>query len=345
MRYGQAQKMEIIRLVENSKLSVKATLKELGIRRSTFYEWYRKYRESGYDGLGYSYRPPRQFWNQIPECERDGVVETALDKPEFTPRELACHITDTQGYYISESSVYRILKVHDLIPSPAFTVITAADKFINPTTRINELWQTDFTYLKVVQWGWYFLSTVLDDYSRYIITWELCRDASGEDVKRSVERAIAITGVEHIDIVNRPRLLSDNGRCYVGQPLKDYLDEQKIKQVHGKPYHPQTQGKIERYHRSLKNIIELDNYWSKEELEAEIAAFVDFYNNRRYHEALNNLTPADVYFGRGQAILDRRDRTRRRTMRQRREAFKNMSVVRNGNVTNQKGLANQKNVS
>lgn len=151
--------------------------------------------------------------------------------------------------------------------------------------------------------------------------------------------------VDLIDLVNQPRLLSDNGRCYVGQPLKDYLDEQKIKQVHGKPYHPQTQGKIERYHRSLKNIIELDNYWSKEELEAEIAAFVDFYNNRRYHEALNNLTPADVYFGRGQAILDKRERTRRRTMRQRRQAFRNMSVVRNGNVTNQKGLANQKSVS
>ena len=162
MRYGQAQKMEIIRLVENSKLSVRSTLKELGVRRSTFYEWYRKYREEGYDGLANYYRRPQQFWNQIPEMEREQVVEKALDLPELTPRELACHITDNFGYYISESSVYRILKVHDLVPSPAFTVISAADKFINPTTRINELWQTDFTYLKVVQWGWYFLSTVLD---------------------------------------------------------------------------------------------------------------------------------------------------------------------------------------
>jgi len=345
MRYGQAQKMEIIRLVENSKLSVKSTLQELGVRRSTFYCWYRKYQEFGYDGLGYSYRAPRQFWNQIPDCERDGVVKTALDKPELTPRELACHITDKLGYYISESSVYRILKVHDLISSPAFTVITAADKFINPTTRINELWQTDFTYLKVVQWGWYFLSTVLDDFSRYILTWELCVNASADDVKRSVERAIALTGVAHVDIINRPRLLSDNGSCYISQDLGQYLASQGIGQIHGRPYHPQTQGKIERYHRSLKSIIELDNYWSKEELEAEIAAFVDFYNNRRYHEALNNLTPADVYFGRGQAILDKRERTRRRTMRQRREAFKNISVVRNGNVKNQKGLANQISVS
>jgi putative transposase len=342
MRYGQGQKLELIKLVEGSKLSVKGTLKELGINRSTFYGWYQKYLEQGYDGLANSYRRPKQFWNQIPAGERQRVVATALERPELTPRELACYITDTYGYYISESSVYRILKVHDLVASPAYRVITAADKFVNPTTRVNQLWQTDFTYLKVVQWGWYYLSTVLDDFSRYIITWELCQNASAEDVKRSVERAVALTGVEQVDVVNRPRLLSDNGRCYIGQPLKAYLEEQQIKQIHGRPYHPQTQGKIERYHRSLKNIIELDNYWMKGELEAELKAFVDFYNNRRYHEALNNLTPADVYFGRGPAILDRRERIRRRTMSQRRQVFQNMPVIKNGNVTNKKDLLSEK---
>jgi len=260
MRLGQAQKMEIIRLVENSKLSVKSTLDELGINRSTFYGWYQKYLEQGYEGLANSYKRPRQFWNQIPDHERDRVVQAALEKPELTPRELAFYITDTKGYYISESSVYRILKVHDLIPSPAYTVITAADKYVNPTTRVNQLWQTDFTYLKVNEWGWYFLSTILDDFSRYIITWELCKTATAEDVKRSVEQAISVSGVKHVDIINRPRLLSDNGPCYVSRPLKDYLDEQKIKHIHSRPYHPQTQGKIERYHRSLKNVIELDIY-------------------------------------------------------------------------------------
>jgi transposase InsO family protein/transposase-like protein len=328
MRLGQAQKLEIIRLVENSKLSVKSTLEELGINRSTFYGWYQKYLEQGYEGLATFYKRPRQFWNQIPDHERDRVVKVALEKPELTPRELAFYITDTRGYYISESSVYRILKVHDLIPSPAYTVITAADKYVNPTTRVNQLWQTDFTYLKVNEWGWYFLSTILDDFSRYIIAWELCPTATAEDVKRSVERAISMSGIKHVDIINRPRLLSDNGPCYVSRPLKDYLDEQKIEHIHSRPYHPQTQGKIERYHRSLKNVIELDIYWQKEELEAEIAAFVDFYNNRRYHEALNNLTPADVYFGRGQAILDRREKIKHQTMKQRRSHYRCISAVR-----------------
>ncbi len=332
MRHGQAEKMEIINLVENSKLSVKATLKELRINRSTFYIWYRKYVEYGYDGLATTYRRPKQFWNEIPSLERERVVQTALDKPELSPRELACYITDVMGYYISESSVYRILKARDLVSSPAFTVITAKDRFSHPTERVNQLWQTDFTYLKVIQWGWYYLSTVMDDYSRYILTWELCQNATAADVKRSLEQAIAITGVSHVDVINRPRLLSDNGSCYVAKELAGYLEDQGIGHTRSKPYHPQTQGKIERYHRSLKNIIELDNYWLPDELRDQIGAFVDYYNNRRYHEALNNLTPADVYSGRGQATLDKRERTRRRTMRQRRSHYRSMLVVKDENA-------------
>lgn len=334
MRYGQAQKMEIIKLVENSKLPVKATLRELGINRSSFYNWYRRYLDYGYDGLASSYKKPRQFWNQIPEGERDRVVQTALEKPELSPRELACYITDKYGYFISESSVYRILKVHDLISSPAYTVITAADKFANPTKRVNEMWQTDFTYFKIVQWGWYYLSTVMDDYSRYIIAWELCRNATAEAVKSLVDRAIVISGVEHVNIVNRPRLLSDNGSCYIARDLAEYLEGQGIKHIRGKPYHPQTQGKIERYHRSLKNIVGLDNYWMPEELEGQIEVFVDYYNNQRYHEALNNLRPVDVYCGCGQAILNRREEIKRRTIKQRRSDYRNMSTVRIKGVNN-----------
>src|SRR5210317_231642 len=148
MRYSQAEKMEIIRIVENSEVSVKRTLKELGINRSSFYKWYQRYAEDGYDGLAYKYQPPRQFWNAIPSGEREKVVERALAYPEKSPRELACHITDTEEYYISESSVYRILRERNLVTSPVYTVVTAADKFCEPTRAINELWQTDFTYLK-----------------------------------------------------------------------------------------------------------------------------------------------------------------------------------------------------
>ena len=114
MRYSQSEKMEVIRIVEASDLGVKRTLEELDINRSTFYEWYRRYRDEGYDGLAARKPALRRFWNAIPSWEREKVVETALEYPEKSSRELAWMITDKRGYYISESSVYRILKAHDL---------------------------------------------------------------------------------------------------------------------------------------------------------------------------------------------------------------------------------------
>ena len=318
MRYSQSEKMEVIRLVENSPLSIKQTLRELNINRSTFYQWYRQYQEGGYDGLANRYRAPRQFWNEIPPWEKERVVEIALELPEKSPRELAWHITDKRGYYISESTVYRILKGYDLVTSPVYNVITALDKFPQPTRAVHELWQTDFTYFKVVHWGWYYLSTIIDDYSRFILAWRLCSGMSTEDVKQTLDDAIEFTGIDHPTVLRRPRLLSDNGPCYVSKALKEYLDDEGIDHTRGKPYHPMTQGKIERYHRSLKNILLLENYYSPTELEQQIGLFVDHYNNHRYHEALNNVTPADVYHGRDNKVLQKRAQIKRKTMKMRR---------------------------
>jgi putative transposase len=322
MRHSQSEKMEIIRIVENSKLGVRRTLAELGINRSTFYGWYKRYREGGYDALASKPSHRRQFWNAIPPWVRKKVVETALDHLDKSPRQLAWYLTDTQGYYISESSVYRILKANDLITSPAYTVISAKDKFDQPTTRVNQLWQTDFTYLKVVHWGWYYLSTVMDDYSRYILSWRLCTGMSAEDVRRTIDLAIAESSVDHVLIRHRPRLLSDNGPCYVSSELRQYLADHGLTHTRGQPYHPMTQGKIERYHRSMKNILLLDNYYSPDDLKAQIGAFVEYYNHQRYHESLNNVTPADVYFGRHLLILTRRKQTKERTIKSRRKYYR-----------------------
>jgi len=319
MRYTQAEKMEIIRTVENSEFSVRKTLEELDINRGTFYEWYRRYREHGYDGLANRKSSPKKFWNRIPDQVKQQVVETALEHPEKSPRELAWHITDTQEYFISESSVYRTLKAYDLITSPAYVLIRASDKFKNPTTRVNELWQTDFTYFKVVGWGWYYLSTIMDDYSRYIISWKLFSSMTADDVKQTLDLAVEKTGVDKINVRHRPRLLSDNGACYISGELKKYLDEHSIGHVRGAPYHPQTQGKIERYHRTMKNLIKLQHYYLPGELEHSLEQFVEHYNNQRYHESLDNLTPADVYYGRDKDILTKRDEIKKRTLMQRKQ--------------------------
>jgi putative transposase len=328
MRHSQSEKREIIRVVEDSPLGIERTLRELDINRSTFYEWYRRYREGGLEALAIKPSQERRFWNAIPPWVRKRVVETALEHLDKSPRELAWYLTDTQGYYISESSVYRILKVNDLITSPAYTVLSAKDKFDEPTTYVNQLWQTDFTYLKVVHWGWYYLSTVMDDYSRYILAWQLCSGMSADDVKATVDDAIAVSGVKHVYLRHRPRLLSDNGPCYISRELKQYLADQGFLHIRGKPYHPMTQGKIERYHRSMKNILLLDNYYTPDDLKVEITRFVDHYNHRRYHESLANVTPADVYHGRAARILEKREKIKQETIKQRRIEYRKMIAMR-----------------
>jgi transposase InsO family protein len=307
--------MEIIRTVEESELGVRPTLRELQISPSTFYDWYRRYKEHGYDGLANGKSSPRKFWNKIPDPIKEQVVDIALEQTDKSPRELAWYITDNQGYFISESSVYRILKSYDLITSPNYIVMSAGDKFKNPTKTVNELWQTDFTYFKIQGWGWYYLSTVMDDYSRYIISWKLCSTMTADDVKQTLDEAIEKTEVNRVKVIHRPRLLSDNGPCYLSDNLRQYLNRHGLKHTRSAPYHPMTQGKIERYHRSMKNVIKLQNYYLPSELENEVGQFVEYYNNERYHESINNLTPADVYNGNDRKILTRRDRIKRETMK------------------------------
>jgi len=319
MRYSPSEKLEIIRIVEESELSVRKTLIELGINRSTFYNWYRHYLEAGIEGLGPKQPKARTFWNKIPKEVKVQVVQEALEQTELSPRELACKITDTQGYFISESSVYRILKSHDLITSPSYILMQASDSFKNPTRRVHELWQTDFTYFRIIGWGWYYLSTVLDDFSRYIIAWKLKTSMTAMDVKDTLDEAVSETGVDKIKLKHKPRLLSDNGPCYLSGELKSYLEKRGMAHTRGAPYHPMTQGKIERYHRSMKNVVKLQNYYFPWELEQEISKFVDYYNNHRYHEALKNVTPADVYFGRHHKILTKRDLIKRKTLEMRRK--------------------------
>ena len=226
--------------------------------------------------------------------------------------------TDTKASFVSEASVYRLLKDHGLIASPAFILMKAADRFANPTTAPNQLWQTDFTYLKVIGWGWFYLSTVLDDFSRYILAWKLCTTMSAADVSDTLQLALKAAGLDQVNVLHRPRLLSDNGPSYVSSELGDWLKDKGIRHVRGRPYHPMTQGKIERYHRSMKNRILLENYYLPGQLELSIGEFVEYYNNQRYHESLDNLTPVDVYFGRGPAILKRRESIKRKTIEQRR---------------------------
>lgn len=323
MHHTQSEKMEIIRLVEQSDLGVLRTLKELKVNKTTFYKWYNAFIENGYEGLARKQNKRCGGWNKINESDRDTVVEMAIAKPELSSRELAWEITDIIIVFISESSVYRILKENGLITTPSFRVMSASDSFKDKTTAVNQMWQTDFTYFKIYGWGWYYLSTILDDYSRYIVTWKLFANMKAEDVTNTLDEALAKTNLTNS---NPPKLLSDNGSCYISNELADYMEENNMQHVRGRPLHPQTQGKIERYHRSMKNVVKLDNYFSPGQLEQKLEEFVHYYNHKRYHESINNLVPADVYFGQAERKLKQRKMIKNRTLKARKKQYQKLTL-------------------
>jgi len=152
-------------------------------------------------------------------------------------------------------------------------------------------------------------------------------DKSSKDESKKtdcrIEGSILESGVSADEM---PRLLTDNGSCYISNEFNNYLTENNMGHEQGAPYYPQTQGKIERYHRTMKNIVKLENYFFPDELRAKLGEFVDYYNNQRYHEALGNVTPADVYFGRSKQIKIQRQEIKMKTLKERRETNRRKSA-------------------
>jgi len=231
MKQSPSDKVEIIRIVEESHLPARRTLEILSVPRSSFYRWYDRYQHGGPEELEDRPSHPDRVWNRIPDNIRELIIEMALDHPELSPRELAVKFTDIKQYFVSDESMYRLLKAQDLITSPAYIVIKVANEFKDKTTAPNQLWQTDFTYLKITGWGWYYLSTILDDFSRYIVAWKLCPTTKAQDVCDTLDLPVTKTRLDQINVEHRPRLLSDNGASYISSDLAEWLDKWKIHNI------------------------------------------------------------------------------------------------------------------
>ena len=312
------EKMEIIRLVESSELSINETLKRYDINSSTYYRW--KGRLKKYGTIGLVDNKPRRTrqWNQIKPEEDQRIIETALLNPEWSSREVALYITDNKGFSVSESTVYRRLKVQGLIKEFTSNTFPASNEYKVKTTRVNQQWQTDATYLKVDRWGWFYLISVLDDYSRKILSWDLKTSMTADDFSDVVELACEFTEITELGD-EKPKLVTDNGPALISKDFGDYLEAKGVGHILAAPFHPQTNGKIERYHKSAKEIILLHVWQTPEELKNAISAFIEWYNARRYHEGIGNVTPDDVYYGRKDSILKHRSELKQKTLLERRK--------------------------
>jgi putative transposase len=309
----------ILAQVESQSSGKRQALMALGIPKSSYYRWCQ-----GQPDSGNRKRP----WNRITSEEDDKILAVAREYPDLSSRQLSAWITDNEGFAVSESTVYRILRREGLVKRQE-TQLMAAKEYHTKTTRPHQMWATDASYFRVVGWGYYYLVTVMDDYSRFILAWKLQKDMSANSLIEVVQEAVDATGMTDVPVEDRTKLLSDNGSGYVSRAFRDYLNLVGIGHILAAPFHPQTNGKVERYQQSLKREVNQLPYELPGQLERAIADFVDYYNYRRYHKALGNVTPADVLYGRREEILKRRKEVQIQTINLRRDYNRGLRELAN----------------
>jgi len=302
----------ILAQVENKSRGKRQAIMALGIPKSSYYRWRRG------DGLESHSGDRGRPWNRITPEEESKILAVARESPELSSRQLSAWITDNKGFAVSESTVYRILRREGLVKRLEVPLV-AGKEYHTKTKRPHQMWATDASYFRVVGWGYYYLVTVMDDYSRFILAWKLQKDMSANSLIEVIQDAVDATGMTDVPVEDRTKLLSDNGVGYVSRAFRGYLNLVGIHHILAAPYHPQTNGKLERYHQSIKREVNQVTYEAPSQLDKAIADFVDYYNYRRYHKALGNVTPADVLYGRREEILQRRKEVQIQTINRRRD--------------------------
>jgi len=308
------EKAAVLARVEALAGHKRQALAELGVPRSTYYRWRQGQRHRVLETHKTERRTP---WNRLTPEEDGKILAAAREAPELSSRQLAAWITDNAGFAVSESTVYRILRREGLVKRPEVQ-LAAGKEYHTKTTGPHQMWATDASYFRVAGWGYYYLVTVMDDYSRFILAWKLQRDMAAGSLIEVVQEAVDATGMSEVPVEGRTKLLSDNGSGYVSRAFRDYLHLVGIRHILAAPFHPQTNGKLERYQQTIKREVNQVPYELPSQLERALSGFVDYYNFRRYHKALDDVTPADVLHGRREQILQRRKEVQARTVQNRR---------------------------
>lgn len=287
-------KLDIIRFIQACPWPVKKSLQVLGLARSTFYDWLDRYRQYGFRGLVGLPRPPIIPENKLLESERAQIIATAKSLPLEGYRKVATYV-ERDGVYASRTTVYRILSQAGLLVKRKTRKRTAGERYVQEPTRPGELWATDISYIFVEGYGFFYLFSVLDTCSRYVIHWELRPTMTTEDAMQVVRAAVRKAGITP---AHGLRLLHDNGTQFVSRQFKRFLKDLKIEQVRTAYRHPETNGRLERFHLTLKEAtVRLQSYAAPAAARAGIEDFMYEYNTQRPHQALDYVTPASVHFG------------------------------------------------
>jgi transposase InsO family protein len=281
---------------------------QLAISRATFYRWKGRAREGQLEDRRHD---PQGQRGPLPE-EEAAVVDYAKAHPRDGYRRLCWQMVDEDVAYLSPSAVYRLLDRHDLLYRWKRSASSSGSK-PKEASHPDEVWHTDLMYLWVAG-RWYFLVSVLDSYSRYIVAWELALSLAAAEVVNVVHEALeARPGV-------KPRLVRDNGSQFVAKEWRQLVAHFELVDIATKVRHPESNGRIERYHRSVREEGLTDREpGNVNQARDVIAEWVDYYNNKRLHGALNYLRPVDYYRGDPEVLLAERRRKLAEAAERRRE--------------------------
>ena len=295
---------------DRAELKKQMLIHWIGISRSKFYDWQKRYGKIN----KHNHWIPRDFW--LGEWEKQTIVNYFLDHPGQGYRRLTYMMLDADIVAVSPSSTYRVLRHAGLLKRWNESHKSSKGTGFQQPLEPHEHWHMDISYINVAG-TFYYLSSVLDGYSRSIVHWEIREAMTQADVEIVLQRAIEAVPDVH------PRVISDNGPAFVARDFKDFIRISGMTHIRTSPYYPQSNGKIERWHQSIKReCIRPKTPLTLEQARRIVADYVHYYNTERLHSAIGYVTPLDKLHGRAEQIFAERDAK----LAQAREARRQMVV-------------------
>ncbi len=286
-------------------------IRRIGIARSKYYDWKHRYGKVNEHNAWI----PRDFW--LTDYERQAIINYYHDNPLEGYRRLCYMMIDADITAVSPSSVYRVLSNAGLLNKWSGKKSKKGTGFVQPL-KAHEHWHIDISYINICG-TFYYMCSILDGFSRYIVHWEIREAMKESDVEIILQRARE----KFPDAT--PRIISDNGPQFISKDFKEFIRISGMTHVKTSPYYPQSNGKLERYHKTIKSTcIRVNTPLSLSDSQRLVTDFVDHYNNRRLHSAIGYITPADKLQGRAETILAQRDR-KLAAAREARKALRNAS--------------------